>query len=185
MIRKAIVALALFFAMVLLGAVSAAGIYVHRHYLRHIPAVDSIVRGLPPAEASPPEAITNPILKLNSHGFERFVVRCLVTEFYPEPIRMLDWNLRGFVWLQLLPRHLTRTQMLGLYAHFMQFEGGRGLIYGARHYYGKAPEQLTEREALELFVISENPQRYSPTENPQRFREAVERFTELLGTPAA
>ena len=185
MIPKAIIAILLFLTVVFLAAVSAAAVYVQRHYLRHLLAVDSILRQLPPEEASPPGVITGPISKLHTNGFEFFVTRSLVSEFYQQPPRMLDWHLRNFVWLQLLPRRLNRTELLGLYVHFMQFEGGRGLVYGAHHYYGKAPHQLTEREALELFVISQDPHGYSPTENPERFRAAVERFAERLGAPAA
>jgi len=38
---------------------------------------------------------------------------------------------------------------------------------------------------LELFVISQSPRGYSPTENPKRFREAVERAVARLGAPEA
>jgi membrane carboxypeptidase/penicillin-binding protein PbpC len=75
--------------------------------------------------------------------------------------------------------------MLALYAHFMQFEGGRGLTYGAEHYYGSLPSELSDREALELFVISKSPAENSPSKNPGRFRSEVERLSILLAEPAA
>jgi membrane peptidoglycan carboxypeptidase len=55
-------------------------------------------------------------------------------------------------------------------------------VYGARHYYGKAPGQLSEREVLELLVISRSPSAYSPSAHPERFRRAVESLAAQLGT---
>jgi hypothetical protein len=184
-IRRAAIGLALFLAAVLCAAVFVAGVYIYRHYVAHLPAVDAIVRELSDEELSPAAAVTQTISKLANPGLESFVARSLIGELHPQPVRMLHWHLRGFLWANLLPHHLTDTEMLGLYLHFMQFEGGRGLIYGAGHYYGKVPAELTEREVLELFAISVSPSANSPTHNPERFKAAVERLQARLGAPAA
>jgi hypothetical protein len=183
MIRRAIVGLALAAAFFALSAAVFSGVYVFRHYIRHLPEVDRLVRELPPEEANPPQVIRDLVPRLNPN-FRSFVISKLVGQF-SGPIRMSAWHARNFIWLQLLPHRLTQHEMLALYSHFMPFEGGSGLAYGARHYFGKVPAQLTELEALELFVISVSPSGNSPTQNPERFKAAVERFRARLGTPAA
>ena len=98
---------------------------------------------------------------------------------------MLDWHARNFVWHQLLPRHISRSEMLALYARFLPFEQGSGLDHGASFYYSKSPSELTEREIVELLAISLSPSGNSPNENSDRFERTVQRIQDRLESRAA
>jgi len=154
-------------------------------YFRYVPAVRELVAALPAEEASPPEPYLLTVSKLEPKRFVLLPARGLLARFYPAPLSAMRWNVLFFTWYQLLPLSLPRDELLALHAHFLPLEGGQGLLYGARHYYGKAPAQLSAREVLELLAIARSPGANSPTANPERFRRAVERLATQLGAPAA
>jgi transglycosylase-like protein len=77
---------------------------------------------------------------------------------------------RTLVWRALLPIHFDRKERLTLYAYYMPMEGGRGLAYGAREYFGKRAADLSADEQLGLVAIAKHPSMNSPKRNPQRYQ---------------
>jgi membrane carboxypeptidase/penicillin-binding protein PbpC len=66
---------------------------------------------------------------------------------------------------------------MAVYTHCMYSLDARGISAVSRAVYGKAPSELTTAEAIGLVAIFRQPSA-SPTRNPQRFRENVQRLTE-------
>jgi transglycosylase-like protein len=137
---------------------------------RFQPYVDTTVAGLTPAEKNISPAAAHVFKKIDGPIMGYAVSRAFISQLSGTRLRSIEWNLRGMIWSLLLPRRLSNDQMLWLYAHFMAFEGGNGIVYGAQHYFGKTPAQLSETEALTLITIARSPRAYSPTRNPVRYR---------------
>lgn len=91
-------------------------------------------------------------------------------------VRMAEWHARGAVWSALLPLRLNQSDLVALYAHYMPFEGGSGVAFGSRKYFGKRPSELSLQEAAGLVAISRSPRMNSPHRNPRRFQAARERI---------
>jgi hypothetical protein len=165
--------------------VAIASAYIYRVYFSNLDFVDSVLATLPQGEARPPADFTRVVFALDADSFESWVARSFVVDTCPDGAPVLEWHARNAIWGALLPRRLSQEQLVSLYAHYLQFEGGRGLTYGSQRYFSQDPESLTKRQIVELLVISRAPGFYSPTKNRDRLDQAVERAMTQLARPAA
>jgi transglycosylase-like protein len=183
--RRLLVRAGIALAAILVIALIGASAYVYRVYFAHLGHVETVLATLPSAEANPPEAFARAVHALDADSYSSWVARSFVAETAPTRSRMLEWHLRNLIWSALLPRNFSQEQLLALYAHFLQFEGGRGLVYGARQRFSQDPAALTLRQFVELLVISRAPSVYSGAENRGRLDSQVERQMARLNVPAA
>ena len=166
-------------AVVVMAVVSGCLHFLSSRYFRYLGAVDNVIEQLPQAEASPPEVVAELIRVVKKASFHYWVERNLIAESDKSRMRNLEWQSRLLVWHLLLPTHLSDSQYVALYCHFMTCEKGTGLEYGAKHYFSKRPEELSLAEAAGLLAISESPQLYSPTEHPDNYERRVKRILEI------
>ena len=97
----------------------------------------------------------------------------------------MDRAFRELAWQYVLPLRYSYSERLALHVHFLPFDGGTGLAYGAKHYLGKEPRELSRQEMLTLLAISRNPKANSPSLHPSRLEKEVRRLEALLQESAA
>lgn len=142
---------------------------VYSEFLSYQHAVDRILAALPNDEREIPSAVVNVLEELDGPMIPWLATRGLLLEMSPEPVSPGRWHVRHGLWGVLLPLRLPRRDLTSLYAHYMAFEGGTGLSYGARHYYSKAPSGLSPEEAVGLVTISRAPGRFSPEQHRDQY----------------
>ncbi len=155
--------------------------YLKQVYLDYQPAVDDLISDLPESEANPPAALGELVRRFNGDGFRYLVCRLAMNAVMPQGHQPGDRQIRLLLWQYLLPGRIGSERMLALYAHLMPFEDGRGLEHGARRHYDKSPAELTQRELLELYVISIAPEQNSPFTNAERFEQESQRYWKSWG----
>jgi hypothetical protein len=149
--------------------------FVITRFLVHQSAVTNIANQ---AVSSMPElspAAVNVFHKLQGQQMPWLVSVGLLAELAPEQVRMAEWHARGAVWKQLLPLRLSDAELLALYVHYMPFDGGRGVEFASRKYFGKLASELTVEDAVGLVIISSHPNT-SPDANAKRYSQAHERL---------
>src|SRR5262245_52497098 len=90
-------------------------------------AVDRVIGGLTPEEHDVPTPVAHVFEALDGPSVRWLATRGLLLEVVPEPATQGAWHLRQALWGVLLPIRISRRDMIGLYAHYMTFEGGQGL----------------------------------------------------------
>lgn len=176
-IRRALRVVLIFITLVV--GLSAIGLsyLVYTRFFRYQAAVDRIYENIPAEEHRLSAAVRGVLEKTEADSVRTWVVaRSLLSQILPGRVRTAEWNIRGMLWNWLLPRRFDPEQRLVLFAHELPFEGGLGLTYGARQYFGKRPSQLNESEALQLVAMSFSPR------NPDRFRRRLEIMTQRYRT---
>lgn len=150
--------------------------YTQTHFFAYQDRIDALLATLPPGEADPPPLLSEAVAKIEGERAINWVARGLVAEIYDKPMRQLEWHIVTALWSLALPLRLDEREIVALYANFMVFEGGRGLAYGARRYFDKAPVNLTLDEILGLLAISRAPRANSPERRPENYRRQLERL---------
>jgi hypothetical protein len=167
------------FTCVMAGVAILAGLatcVVYYEFLRYQGGVDRTVAALPTDERAISSSVVNVLEKLDGHMIPELATRGLLLELCPEPVSQGRWHLRHGLWGALLPLRLSRRDLTSLYAHYMVFEGGTGLNYGARRYYSKGPADLSPEEAVALVTISRAPVRYSPERHHDEYEVMYQRL---------
>lgn len=165
----------------LVATLLATAGYVGFVTAREFPRVDRILATLPIGEVMRPPAFDRLVLELDRQRYPAWVARSLVAQPGSERPQPAAWHSRNLAWRLVLPLRYREEERLALYAHFLPFEGGSGLAYGARRYFAKSPAELSDEEILQLLVISRSPSLYSPTRNPGRLAGEVRRLREKHG----
>jgi len=156
---------------------SGLAYFAYTRFFRYQAAVDAIYENIPAEEHRLSAAVRGVLEKTEPDSVRTSVVsRSLLSQLAPGHVRMGEWNLRGMLWVCLLPWRFGPEQRLVLFAHELPFEGGFGLTYGARRYFGKRPSQLSESEALQLVTRSFSPR------NPDVFQQRLEIMTQRYRT---
>jgi hypothetical protein len=173
MIRRAFRILLIGITLVLGVIAIGLAYFAYTRFFRYQAAVDRIYENIPAEEQRLSAAVRGVLETTEPDSTRTWVIsRSLLSQLAPGQVRRGEWNLRGMLWVCLLPWRFDPEQRLILFAHELPFEGGVGLTYGARRYFGKPPSQLTESEALQLVTRSFSPR------NPDRFQQRLEILTQ-------
>lgn len=156
----------------------AFSVYAETHFYAYQDDVDALLTSLPAAEAKPPRVVRDVVPKVEGRGVAARVSSSLVARLLYGDGRPEIWREANLLWSALLPLRLEDRDMLVLYGHFLPFEGGQGLAYGARAYFAKAPGELTPDEVLGLVAIARAPKANSPTAAPESYQAAVAKLRE-------
>ncbi len=156
-------------AITVIALVGLTVYLVYTRFITYQAAVDRIVVDLPSEERDLSAEVRDVIERLQGPAISWSVSCGLLLDIVPSQVKIDEWHLRGGLWEHLLPLRLARRDLISLYAHYMVFEGGRGVAYGARHYYAKSPAALTVEEAVSLVAISRGPDMYSPQHHRERY----------------
>ncbi len=156
----------------------AFSFYAETQFYAYQDDVDALLASLPAAEAEPPQVVREVVPKVEGRGVAARVSNSLVAQLLDGDGRPEVRREANLLWSTLLPLRLEDREMLALYGHFLPFEGGRGLNYGARAYFDKAPGELTADEVLGLVAIARAPKANSPTAAPERYQAAVAKLRE-------
>lgn len=170
--------LALYLGVVILLVALPLAYFVITRYVVYQGDVTRVVeRVMAMAGAGPlSPAAADVIVKLRRDEMPYAVSVALLSELAPSPVRMGTWHARGALWEALLPLRLSDEEMLALYSHYLPFEGGQGIAFGARTYFGKPAASLSAEEAIGLLVISARPAHNAPQVNPEAYRLNHERL---------
>ncbi|HEX8252187.1 MAG TPA: transglycosylase domain-containing protein [Thermoanaerobaculia bacterium] len=147
--------------------------FAYSRFYRYQADVERVVASITAEERGLSAEARDVFVTLEGESLVWTVSRGLLGEVAPARVRMSEWHLRGLLWSVLLPRRVSDEELLLLYARLMAFEEGRGVVYGARRYFGKTPAQLTADDAIALTVIARSPRLYSPTHRPRDFKRMV------------
>jgi hypothetical protein len=93
-----------------------------------------------------------------------------------------EFRVQSAVWEVFVPLSLNQAEKNRLYAHFLYFRGGGGLSYGAKRYFEKDLDRLTEDELIKLLLISQSVIRYSGEKDVEKLNEDAERFKKQIET---
>lgn len=170
--RRASKALAIVIAGVVLLAAAGLARFAQVHVFAHRDRVAALLAG----QANPPPRVVDVVMTVEGTYATSWAARSLVAEMRDRPMPTLERHLAGALWWVWLSGTLEDAEIAALYAHFLPFEGGTGLAYGAQHYFAKSPADMTVEEVLGLIAIGRAPARYSPRRAPERHRQEVERL---------
>ena len=178
MIRRA-------FRILLVGITLGVGLtaigfayFTYTRFFRYQPDVDRIYERIPAEDRQFSAAVRRVLERTEPDSTRTWIVsRSLLAQIAPARVGRAEWNLRGMVWDWLLPRRFDPEQRLILFAHVLPLDGGSGLTYGARKYFGKRASQLNESEALQLVAIVFAP-RHELRMHPDHFRQRLETVTQ-------
>ena len=125
-----------------------------------------VVQAVPAAEKPIPPLAVNVFERLNTPGQRNIHVFRMIQEGLYEngvvPQRnQLNWHLRSAVSALLTPYRLSMEEQATLVWGRIYFGGeAHGLRAGAKKYFNKTPQDLTEEEMVRLWVIALNPDGY-------------------------
>jgi len=147
------------------------------------PRRDDIARLIAPAhpdERSPP-AMLRKLLLTDQHGDPSWTVTRILLSDLEVPRGMrggLGWHGTGFLWWQLVRIHLSHEEQLVILCS-RSFLGRRAYGYeaGARAYFGRPLDQLTDAELATLVVVARWPSRWN---QPEAFNEIAAPRDRLL-----
>lgn len=154
--------------------------YAQVHFLAHQDHVEARLAALPPLEADPPPAVADVIRTIEGDRVTYLVARAFVTETHGNRLRNGERHVLNALWTVLLPVTLDERELTALYSGTMYLGGGYGLVFGADHYFGKTPAELTRDEMLGLLVIARAPSSYAPQRNPNAYRLQLARYQEIF-----
>lgn len=94
-----------------------------------------------------------------------------IEQRYKQSGRATNWQFRNLFSSYIIESVLNDDQILALYCHFLPYEEGIGLTEASKFYFNKNLSDVTVEEVIALLVIGRSPGSYSPTKNPDRFRD--------------
>ena len=162
----------------LIGVLSTAALSYRlffRHHGRIAQTVDS-VDGCDRQVAAERQSL---LRHLAGTDFERVAVRGALAQVADHPSDNLTWNVQFALWIQLLPRLVSKTELATLYGHFLPLSGGHGLCFGAKTHFARPAQNLSDLEIAELVAISRSPARLSSKEGR---RQAPKRAEQMLAS---
>jgi Transglycosylase len=163
--------------------VAAAGLLVPSYLVltRYVPyraGLQSTIADARQAEGELSPATVRLLHRVYSPWRRRsLAARHALTRLGLDATRAGEWHLRFTLWSICLPLEAGDSVVDVLVAAGLPHEHGHGLRDGARRYFGKPPEALTDDELLTLLAIAKAPRHLSPTAHPEQQRQReVERL---------
>lgn len=146
--------------VMLLAGAPVAGLFAYDAIVvrPNLAQVEAVLATANPADASPPRIIRD-LIDANTRSPSRHATRLIVSRVYP------DWSngqrhVREALWSVLLPIHLDKSQMYGLYSSLSYNGVDQGLSSFARREYGKSLGQLSPIQAATTVAITGAPSTY-------------------------
>lgn len=124
----------------------------------HLAKIEAILAQADPQDASPPENIRD-LIDANAGSPTSHAVRLATALAYSDPSQG-QWHVRRALWGILLPMHLQKSQIYGLYSARAYNGTDRGLSNFARREYGKSLDQLSPMQAATTVAITHAPAAY-------------------------
>ncbi len=128
-------------------------------------------------DASPP-AMVRDLIDANAGSPGPHAVRLVLARLHPAPIPQWRSQVRESLWRVLLPLHLGRSRMYGLYAALSYNGTDRGLGNFARREFGKPLDKLSAVEAAIAVANTRAPGMY--LQNPRRLQGRAELLLERV-----
>jgi hypothetical protein len=176
MLKKAGVGCA---ALVVVALITAV-VVIYATFWRYQPQIQSTVNSLSPSERTLPRTVVRVFGRIEMDQVDRWIARNLLSEL-KGPFGGLTRHFNFALWETMIGLSLSPEDRLSLFAHYLPYEGGRGLEGAARFYFGVPPQQLTHDQVLGLLAVWRGPRRFSPHREPEKFREEVERLRRKYG----
>ena len=132
-----------------------------------LPRIERILAQADPLDANPPEAIRR-LIDASMGSPTAHATRLVTVRFYAG-LSPGEWHLRNALWSLLLPLHLGKDKMYGLYAA-LAFNGhDQGLSRYAVREYGKPLDRLSPNEAAAAVEMTRMPTIYR--RNPDKLAQ--------------
>lgn len=139
-------------------AVVALAFYDYVAVRPQLPRIERILAQADPLDANPPEVIRR-LIDASMGSPTAHATRLATSRFYVGSSQG-EWHLRNALWSMLLPLHLGKDKMYGLYAT-LAFNGrDQGLSRFAARVYGKPLDRLSPNEAAVTVEMTRMPTIY-------------------------
>jgi hypothetical protein len=124
----------------------------------HLAQIESVLNKANQEDASPPQLIRD-LIDANAGTPTTHATQLVIWPLYAD-LSQGQSHIRYALWRVLLPMHLNKPQMYGIYAS-LSFNGiDRGLSNFAQREYGKSLSQLTPIEAATTVAMTQSPSAY-------------------------
>ena len=161
-------------AVLLLVPVLALVVYDAVAVGRHVPRIEAALAQARPDEASPPQLVRD-LIDADNGSLAPHVSRMAMTWVAPTPhAGMARHHVRSALWAILLPLHLDKSQMYGLYCVRAYNGTDHGLGAFSLREYGLPLSRLSAGQAAATVAIAHAPSAYL------RDRDRLNRRVELL-----
>ncbi len=164
-------------AVALLVGVPAAALFAYDTIAvrPHLTQVEGILAGANPQDASPPEVVRE-LIDANAGSPNPHATRLVTARVYSD-MSQGQWHVRNTLWQVLLPMHLGKNQMYGLYATLSYNGTDQGLSSFASREYGRSLTQLSATQAASTVAVTHAPSIYLKDHGrlAQRARVLLER----------
>lgn len=146
--------------VMLLAGAPAAGLLAYDTIVvrPNLAQIETVLAMVNPADASPPRIIRD-LIDANTRSPSRHATRLVISRIYPDSSHG-QWHVREALWSVLLPIHLDKSQMYGLYSSLSYNGVDQGLSNFARREYGKSLGQLSPIQAATTVAITGAPSMY-------------------------
>ncbi|MBO9873474.1 MULTISPECIES: transglycosylase domain-containing protein [Xanthomonas] len=124
----------------------------------HLARIRALLAQADPEDASPPEAIRR-LIDANVGSLSPQAVR-LVTSRVPSDLTQGQSQIRETLWRMLLPMHIDKSQMYGIYCSLSYNGVDQGLSSFANRAFGKPLSQLSPMQAATTVAITHAPTLY-------------------------
>lgn len=139
----------------------------------YLPQIEQLLAQAPAQDAAPPELIRR-LIDAESGSPTPYAVSMLLARLHPQPSRPICLQVRRGLWQVLLPLHLGKARMYGLYAT-LTFNGiDNGLSALARREYARTLSELTLPQAAATVAMTHAPEYYR--NNRARLEERAQRL---------
>lgn len=157
------------------------GGWSYQSFFRYRGCIDELLEDIPNDEKDLPPKIAaifirSKIVEKTSDSYEAIFFQCR----NQNGLKHTEFQVQKLVWMALIPLYLSYQDRLSLSVHLMSFRDGRGLSYGAKHYFSKNINNLTEQETIKLILIAQSPTFYSHGNDVDRLNQGVAEFKRRL-----
>ncbi|MCS3811220.1 transglycosylase domain-containing protein [Xanthomonas sp. 4461] len=124
----------------------------------HLARIQTVLAQANPEDRSPPQIIRE-LIDANAGSPTPHATRLVTSRVY-SGLTQGQWQVRNVLWQVLLPMHLDKSQMYGLYSVLSYNGTDRGLSNFARREFGKPLSQLSPMQAATTIAITRAPSIY-------------------------
>jgi len=128
----------------------------------------AVLENADPLDRSPPSKIRTYIRSQHDGALPSAVVARQLHSRWLSRRGMLDWHVRSFLWERLVSLHLSREEVLGLYATLAYNGQGQGLASLSQRLFTKPLDLLSDEEAAMVVAYTWAPDLYA--QHPERLR---------------